>query len=136
MKSIGRIIFFIIVLDYFYKFLWCFYKITTELQNYNMLILWFIKSLCVPSKDAILALMNLQKEIANALNARELNEDEAIDSEYQIKKAVQCAKTAEPDKKSIIDHLKSAQIALGTATSATGLVKSIGQAIEMIQKIF
>ena len=54
---------------------------------------------------------------------------------YQITKAIQQATKPNPNKKTILDHLNSAQSAVQKVSFLGGMVVSITQAIESIQRI-
>jgi len=90
--------------------------------------------------DVVAELEKLRAELDKAIEAEILDEDAALDAEYQLKKAVQQAKKPEPDKKTVLDHLSQAKnIIVGVAATvgaATGLVTALEKAIEVVQKIF
>lgn len=81
-------------------------------------------------------LEKLQTELAKAIEAGLFDEDTATDAEYQLKKAVQQAKKPEPDKKTVLDHLKEAKALIEGVAAAAGLVGGLAQAAELVRTLF
>ena len=77
----------------------------------------------------------LVDEVQKASQAQVLDEILATDVEAEIKKAVIKADKPSPDKQSILEHLEKAKKLVGNIAALAGLVTSIAQAIELIQKI-
>jgi predicted DNA-binding ArsR family transcriptional regulator len=86
--------------------------------------------------EVIVELQKLQAEVTKAIEAGVFEEDTATDVEYQVKKAVQQSKQSEPDKKTILDHLNEAKALISGVAAAAGLVTALGQAVEIVQKLF
>ena len=59
--------------------------------------------------DLVYELEKLKKEIARARQDGNLDKKKTTDVEYQITKAVQESEETKPDKKIILDHLKTAK---------------------------
>lgn len=85
--------------------------------------------------ELIEQLANLQLEIGKAKSAGVIDEDAAIDAEYQIQKAIQVAKKAEPDKTTFLDHIGKAKDLLEDITAATGLVTALIKAAELAKNL-
>ncbi len=83
---------------------------------------------------------NPETELNTAVAAGVFNEDDATDVKYQLNKAVQQSRKPGADKKSILDHFgRAGEIVCGvskTVTSANALGTALGQAAEMVQKLF
>lgn len=88
------------------------------------------------SEDITTLLEALKQQIVQAREQGILDEDASTDAEYRIIKAQQQAKKPKPDKKSILDYLKSAQKVVEGVASAGGLVAAIVQVVETAQKVF
>src|SRR5438874_419673 len=86
--------------------------------------------------DLIAELEKLKGELAQARAAGSVDEEAATDAEYQVTKAVQQARKPEPDRKTLLDHLNATKSLVGGFTAAGGLVTSIAEAIEAVQKLF
>lgn len=59
-------------------------------------------------EDLVTALEQLHEQITQAKNAGTLSEETTTDAQYQITKAAQQARKPAPDKKTIVDHLTTA----------------------------
>ncbi len=81
-------------------------------------------------------LEKLQSELSSAIDAGALDEDTAIDAEYQMKKAIQQAKKNEPNKKTIQEHLTNIKSMITDVTVLAGLVKGVSEAIKAVQVFF
>jgi hypothetical protein len=86
--------------------------------------------------DLITELEKLKFEFANAGRTGILSEETATDAEYQVTKAVQQARKPNPDKKTILDHLNTAQTLIEGVSAASGLVTTVIGAIQAVQKFF
>src|SRR5436309_11260466 len=86
--------------------------------------------------DLAAELEKLKDEFSKAREAGILSEETATDAEYQVTKAVQQAKKADPDKKTILDHLNTAKAFIENITAVSGLVTALVGAIETVQKLF
>lgn len=86
--------------------------------------------------DLIAELEKLNGQIGQAKEAGILNEETAIDTQYQVTKAIQQAKKPDPDKKTLVDHLTTAKALLENITAASGLVTALVGAVEVVQKLF
>lgn len=85
--------------------------------------------------DLASELEKLKNEVARAKQEGILDKKKATDVEYQVTKAAQEAEEAKPDKKTILDHLKTAKSFIEDVATAGGLVTTIAGAIEAVQKI-
>src|SRR5207248_7089651 len=85
--------------------------------------------------DLVSELEKLKNTIAQMRQEGILDKKKATDVEYQVTKATQEAAEPEPDKKTILDHLKTAKSFIEDITAAGGLVTAIVGAIEAVQKI-
>jgi hypothetical protein len=86
--------------------------------------------------DVVSQLEKLQAELAKATEAGVFDEETATDAEYKLKKAVQQAKNPDPDKKSILDYLDKVKGLIEGVAVASGMVKALVQAAEVVQKFF
>lgn len=86
--------------------------------------------------ELIEELGKLKLEIEKAKTAGAVDEDVAIDAEYQVQKAIQAAKKPEPDKTSLMDHIGKAKELLEDATAATGLVTALLKAADIAKDLF
>lgn len=86
--------------------------------------------------DLITELERLEDELIRVRAAGIIDEEMATDVEYQITEAVQQAKKPNPDKKTMLDHLKAVKSLIEGVTAASGLVTSVVGAIEIVQKFF
>jgi hypothetical protein len=91
-------------------------------------------------REVVAELVKLQAELDRAIKAGLFDEETATDAEYQLKKAVQQAQKPEPDKKSIMDHLKRAKdLVVDVATTVgavTGLAAALKEAVEAVPRVF
>ncbi len=78
-------------------------------------------------------LRKLQGELTTAIEHKALDNDSAIDAEYQLKKAVSQAEKIAPEKPVLIKHLSKAK---ELVSGVSGLAGAIGQAIEKISVLF
>ena len=86
--------------------------------------------------DAIAELEKLYSDVEQSIQSGILDEGVSLDIEYRLKKAILQAKKAEPDKKTILEHLNEAKSLIEGVAAATGLVTALAQAVTMIQKVF
>ena len=86
--------------------------------------------------DLVTELEKLKDEFVKAVDQGILSEEAGTDAEYQVTKAVQQAKKPDPDKKSILDHLKNTKIVLENVATAGTLLTSVVNAILAVQKLF
>lgn len=87
-------------------------------------------------EDWVIELEKLKGEFLGARQAGIIGEEEAIDAEYQVTKAIQQSKKVDPDKKSILHHLNTARSFIAGITAASGLVTALTGAMEVVQKLF
>jgi hypothetical protein len=85
--------------------------------------------------DLVSELGKLTSAITQARQEGILDKKKATDVEYQVTKAAQEAEEPNPDKKTILDHLKTAKSFIEDIAAAGGLVTAIVGAIEAVQKI-
>lgn len=85
--------------------------------------------------DLVAELGKLKNDIAQARQEGILDKKKATDVEYQVTKAAEEAEEPKPDKKTIVDHLKTAKSFIEDIAAAGGLVTAIVGAIEAVQKI-
>jgi len=78
----------------------------------------------------------LQNELRNAIAEGESKHDLPTDIEEKIKEVIKQIESPKPDKKSILEHLQEAQALIGGVTSATGLIKMLVEAAEVIRRLF
>lgn len=88
------------------------------------------------SADLIEELGKLKTEIEKAQIAGIINEDDAIDAEYQVQKAIQAAKKSKPDKTSFMEHIERAKGLLEGATAATDLVNALLKIVDIATDLF
>jgi len=82
-------------------------------------------------------LLKLIDELKAAKAAAAIDDDTAIDVEYQLKKASQEAAKPAAAKPSLLDHLKRAkQLIEQSAPKAVGIAVGIAGAIEKISQLF
>ncbi|EFH82704.1 hypothetical protein [Ktedonobacter racemifer] len=86
--------------------------------------------------DLVSELEKLKEEVNQAQQNSLLDKKKATDVEYQITKAIQEAEESHPDKKTIVDHLKTAKSFLDGIATVGGLITTIAGAIEAVQKLF
>jgi hypothetical protein len=82
------------------------------------------------SADFLRELKNLQAELNKAIAAKAIPDENAIDAEYQMKKAVLQAEKPAPDKKTLVQHLTTAKELVanvgGLAVAITGAIAAVG----------
>ena len=83
--------------------------------------------------DFLLKLKDLQAQLKKAIDAKAISNENAIDAEAQVKKAILQAENTTPNKKSLIEHLKTAK---DLVSSVDGLVVAFTSAIAMIGTFF
>jgi hypothetical protein len=88
------------------------------------------------SGDLVAALEKLQREFLKAKQAGIIDGEVTTDVEYHITKAVQLSKKADPEKKTIIDHLNTAKAIIGDITLASALTTALVDAIESVRRLF
>ena len=88
------------------------------------------------SADLANGLEELKSQIAQAKESGTITEETATDAEYQITKAIQQTQKPKPDKKTILDHLTTAKALIENIAAAGGLVTTVVQAIQTVQKLF
>ena len=75
-------------------------------------------------------LKQVQAELEKAIAAKAITGEKAIDAETHIKKALLQADEATPNKKTLVEHLKSAKELVtnvgGLASALTGAITAIG----------
>ena len=86
--------------------------------------------------DLIGELEKLKDEFAKAADQGILPEEAATDAQYQVTKALQQARKPDADKKTITDHLNAIKAIIGNIAAASTIIVSVGQAIELVQKLF
>ena len=90
--------------------------------------------------DAVCELEKLKAEVTKAAEAQVIDAEVATDVEYHLAKAVQQAKKPDPDKPTIVRHLKGAQELVesvaGNVTAASGLAAALAQAAAAVQALF
>lgn len=86
--------------------------------------------------DLIEELGKLKLEIEKAKMGGAIDEDVAIDAEYQVQKAIQAAKKSKPDKTSFMNHIGKAKGLLEDATAAAGLVTALLRAADIAKDLF
>ena len=80
--------------------------------------------------DFLRELKNLQAELNKAIAAKAIPDEQAIDAEAQVKKAILQAEQPNPDKKTLVEHLTAAKELVsnvgGLATAITGAIAVVG----------
>ncbi len=75
-------------------------------------------------------LLSVQSELQKAREAGAVTDDQAIDAEYQLNKALAQAKKPAPDRKTLVEHLSSAKDLVsgvsGLATAIAGAITAVG----------
>ena len=85
------------------------------------------------TEDFSQQLKNLQAELKRAIESEAIGEENAIDAEANIRKAVLQAGKPAPDKKSLIEHLSSAK---ELVSGVSGLAGAIASAITVVGTLF
>ena len=78
----------------------------------------------------------LLEELKKAREAEAIDDDTAIDAEYQIKKAAQESRKPAGQKKGIIEYLESAKRIIEQVPNAVGIATGIQQAIQKVMAMF
>jgi len=86
--------------------------------------------------DLVTVLEKFNEQLLQARDSGQLGEEAAIDTQYQVTKAIQQAKKPVPDKKTIVDHLATAKALLENIAAAGGLVTALVGAIQAAQRLF
>jgi|GEM_PF-2183374 len=76
-------------------------------------------------------LEKVKAEIVKAREANLIDEDAAMDSEYQVNKAIAQAKKPEPDKRTLLEHLNQAKTVLEAFATVGGIVEGLSKAAEI-----
>lgn len=84
----------------------------------------------------IVELEKLKTEFLRVAEQEAIDGEIVTDAEYQLTKAIQQSQKIEPDKKTIVDHLKNAKQMIDGVTVATGLINALTKAIEIANTIF
>lgn len=82
------------------------------------------------------ALESLQSEVRRAIESQVFDEDTATDLDYLVTKAVQQARKPRPDKDAIVANLRNARNLASRAGNAGGLVATIEQATQAVERLF
>ena len=83
--------------------------------------------------DFLLQLKNLQAELNRAIAAKATSDENVIDAEYQVKKAIFQAETLTPDKKTLVAHLS---LAKELVSNVSGMTVAISSAIAAVGALF
>ena len=90
--------------------------------------------------DLVRELEKLKDEVTKAAGAQVIDAEVATDVEYRLTKAVQQAQKPDPDKPTLMTHLKEAKELVenvaGNVTAASGLVTALAQAAVTMQALF
>ncbi len=86
--------------------------------------------------DLTAELKKIQDELMKAVGQGAVDAETAIDVDSKIKKAIIQTEKAEPNKKSILDHLREAQELIGGVAAAAGLIKGLAEAAEVVRRLF
>lgn len=87
--------------------------------------------------DIVEQLEKLSQDVSRAIAAKVIEDEEtANDLDYNMKKAVHQARKPEADKSAVLEYLGKAKELIATVAAASGLVVAIGQAVEMVQKVW
>ena len=85
--------------------------------------------------EIVHALEKLKTELVNATQAQIIDPEVATDAEYQLTKAIQHAVKPEPNKKTLLDHINQAKALIEGITAASGMVTTLIQAAQLVQRI-
>ncbi len=88
------------------------------------------------STDFVTELQKLKAELLKVAEEEAIDGEIVTDAEYQITKAIQQSQKAEPNKETILDHLKNAKQLIDGVTTTTALVSALVKAAEVAQTIF
>ncbi len=83
--------------------------------------------------DVIEELKHLQQELARAIDKNALAGDDAIEADYEMKKALAQAGNAAPEKKTLLKHLSTVK---NYVTGISGLAGAFAQAITTVGQFF
>jgi hypothetical protein len=86
--------------------------------------------------EFIAELEKLKVEFLKVAKQEAIDGEIVTDAEYQLTKAIQQAQKTEPQKTTIIEHLKNAKQLVDGVTATTGLLTALTKAIEMASTIF
>ena len=84
----------------------------------------------------IAELEKLKSELSTLKQKGDIGEEEALDTEHQINKAIMQAKKSTPDKKTILEHLNTAKAFIENVSAASGMITAFISATEMVRKFF
>lgn len=87
-------------------------------------------------ENLTIELKKVQAELTKAVQQGAIDEEIAIDVDSKIKKAIVQTEKPEPNKKSILDHLREAQELISGIAAAAGLIKGLAEAAEVIRRVF
>lgn len=87
-------------------------------------------------EDVISILEKIKAELASAASAEVIDAEIVTDADYQITKAIQQSQKAEPNKKSILEHLKAAKEVVEGVASTGEIALALVKASEWIEKLF
>ena len=86
--------------------------------------------------DLTAELEKIQDELMRAVQQGAIDEEIAVDVDSKIKKAIIQTEKKQPNKKSILDHLREAQELIGGVATAAGLIKGLAEAAEVVKRLF
>jgi hypothetical protein len=81
-------------------------------------------------------LEKLKAELSRASSSGAIDGEIVTDAEYQITKAIQQSQKSQPDKTTILEHLRRAKSFVESVTVATGMVTALVKAGELVQHLF
>jgi hypothetical protein len=81
-------------------------------------------------------LEKFKAELSRAAEAGAIDAEIVTDAEYQIAKAIQQSKKAEPDKKSILGHISNAKTLIEGVAATSGMITALIKAAEIVQQLF
>jgi antitoxin component HigA of HigAB toxin-antitoxin module len=91
----------------------------------------------VQSKDElVIELEKLQSEIEHAREANVISKEVAIEAEFDLLKATQEAKKAEPSKETFFDYIGKAKALFNDIAAVAGLITALMQAAEVANRLF
>jgi len=79
--------------------------------------------------ELLTALEALKHEIDLAIKAKALNDEEATDAEYSMKKALQQAQKPDTDKNTLLSHINNAKQLVGGIAGLADAFKAAGDVI-------
>lgn len=86
--------------------------------------------------ELIRELEKFKAELSEAGAAGAIDGEIVTDAEYQITKAIQQSQKLEPNKQTILDHIKTATTLIGGISTAAGMVTSLVKAAELVRALF